>query len=122
MHETGIVQEMFDLLQEEYPTRFNDIVKVQLEAGLLSNIQPILIQNAFEAYVLDHGQFQNTELEVKVLPILAFCDTCKQSFEVIFHRFVCACGKASEQVLQGEELRITQVTFKTKEHEQYNNA
>ena len=117
MHETGIIQEMFDLLQEEYPTRFQEIVKVQLEAGLLSNIQPILIQNAFEAYVLDHQRFQSVELEVKVLPILAFCDACKLSFEVVFHRFVCSCGKPSDKVVQGEELRITQIIFKSKEHE-----
>lgn len=117
MHETGIVQEIFDTLREEYPDRYQEIVKIRLEAGLLSNIQPILIQNAFEAYITGDAWFRNTELEVKVLPILAFCDNCKKSFEVVFHRFVCSCGITSDKVIQGEELRITQVTFKNNEHE-----
>lgn len=117
MHETGIVQDMFDTLRDEYPERYQEIVKIQLEAGLLSNIQPILIQNAFEAYIMEDIRFKDTELEVKVLPILAFCEVCQQSFEVVFHRFVCDCGTPSTQVIQGEELRITQVTFKKNEYE-----
>ncbi|PVH26607.1 hydrogenase maturation nickel metallochaperone HypA/HybF [Sphingobacterium corticibacter] len=112
MHETGIVQEIFDTLQQEYPYRYQSIVKIQLEAGLLSNIQPILIQNAFEAYVIDEPQFAEVELEVKVLPIHAFCENCQEAFEVVFHRFVCNCGTPSSQVIQGEELRISQVIFK----------
>ena len=115
MHETGIVQEIFDTLQQEYPNRYSSIVKIQLEAGLLSNIQPILIQNAFEAYVIDEPQFADVELEVKVLPIHAFCAHCQEAFEVVFHRFICSCGTPSSQVIQGEELRISQVIFK-KEH------
>ncbi len=112
MHETGIVEEIFDTLQQEYPDRYKLIVKIQLEAGLLSNIQPILIQNAFEAYVIDHPQFADVELEVKVLSIHAFCTNCKEAFEVLFHRFVCHCGTPSSQIIQGEELRISQVIFK----------
>lgn len=117
MHETGIVQEIFETLQQEYPSRYSSIVKIQLEAGLLSNIQPILIQNAFEAYVIDEPGFAHVELEVKVLPIHAFCNHCQKAFEVVFHRFVCACGKPSDQVIQGEELRISQVIFKKNNHE-----
>lgn len=117
MHETGIVQEIFDTLQQEYPDRYATIVKVQIEAGLLSNIQPILIQNAFEAYVIDQPQFAQVELEVKVLPIHAYCERCQEPFEVVFHRFVCDCGTPSGKVIQGEELRISQVIFKKHNHE-----
>lgn len=113
MHEIGIVQDIFNTLREAYPERYEKIVKIRLEAGLLSNLQPILIQNAFEAYILDDPHFQDTELEVVVLPIIAYCNACAQTFEVKFHRFVCTCGQASDNIKQGEELRIKSVLFKT---------
>lgn len=113
MHEIGIVQDIFNTLREAYPERYNAIVKISLEAGLLSNLQPILIQNAFEAYILGDPQLQDTELDVSILPIIAYCKSCALPFEVLHHRFVCPCGQSSDTILQGEELRIKSVLFKT---------
>jgi hydrogenase nickel incorporation protein HypA/HybF len=58
MHELSIVRDIFSTLEEAYPGRMQDIIKVEIQAGLLCNIQPILIQNAFEAYVLDEKLFR----------------------------------------------------------------
>lgn len=115
MHELSIVKDIFDTLKEAYPDRYEQISKINIEAGLLSNVQPILIQNAFEAYILDDERFKNTELEVVQLPIIAHCQKCKKDFEVHFHRFVCECGEPSTTIVQGEELRINKVTFKNTE-------
>jgi len=112
MHELGIVKDIFQTLEEAYPDKYEDIIKINLEAGLLSSLQPILIQNAFEAYVLDDERFKDTELEVTILPIIAYCQNCDKQFEVKYHRFVCDCGQPSDKIIQGEELRISQVTFK----------
>ena len=117
MHELGIVKDIFRTLEEAYPDRYEDIVKINLEAGLLSSLQPVLIQNAFEAYVLDDPRFQNTELEVSILPIIAYCKKCEKPFEVKYHRFVCDCGQPSDNIVQGEELRISQVTFQENKNE-----
>ena len=117
MHEIGIVKDIFKTLEEAYPDRYENIIKINLEAGLLSSLQPILIQNAFEAYVLDDVRFKNTELEVSILPIIAYCQHCDKNFEVKYHRFVCDCGQSSDQIVQGEELRISQVTFQENKNE-----
>lgn len=114
MHELSIVRDIFRTLEEAYPGRMQDIIKVEIEAGLLCNIQPILIQNAFEAYVHDEELFQDLELEVKLLPIIAYCKVCTMNFEVHYHRFVCTCGQPSDQIIQGEELRISKVMFNNK--------
>ncbi|MEN5055834.1 MULTISPECIES: hydrogenase maturation nickel metallochaperone HypA [Sphingobacterium] len=114
MHELSIVRDIFSTLEEAYPGRMQDIIKVEIEAGLLCNIQPILIQNAFEAYVLDEALFQDLELEVRLLPIIAYCKVCAMNFEVHYHRFVCTCGQPSDQIIQGEELRISKVLFNNK--------
>ena len=117
MHELGIVKDIFRTLEEAYPDRYEDIIKINLEAGLLSSLQPILIQNAFEAHVLDDVRFKDTELEVTILPIIAYCKNCDAPFEVKYHRFVCNCGEPSDTIIQGEELRISQVTFKEDKNE-----
>lgn len=113
MHEVPIVRDIFNTLQESHPDKFDRITKVQVEAGLLCNVQPILIQNAFEAMILDEPQLAHIDLEVVLLPIIAHCDTCNKPFEVVRHRFVCACGAPSRKIVQGEELRISKVEFLT---------
>lgn len=117
MHELSIVKDIFQTLEQAYPERYEDIIKINLEAGLLSSVQPVLIQNAFEAYILDDPHFRDTELEVSILPIIAYCQKCDARFEVKYHRFVCACGEPSDTIVQGEELRISQVTFKENRNE-----
>lgn len=112
MHEIAIVKDIFKTLEQAYPDTYKQISKIKIQAGLLANIQPILIQNAFEAFILDEVLFRETELEVELLPIIAHCTTCESDFEVRFHRFVCVCGRSSSQIMQGEELRISQVIFK----------
>jgi len=112
MHEIAIVKDIFNTLEQAYPETYKEIIKIKIQAGLLSNVQPILIQNAFEAFITEEPLFRETELEVELLPIIAFCSQCSSEFEVRFHRFVCACGQASDQIVQGEELRISQVIFK----------
>ena len=111
MHEISIVRNVFETLQNTYPDKFERITKVQIEAGLLSNVQPILIQNAFEALIMEEPSLSAIELEVLLLPIIAHCDTCDQDFEVIRHRFVCECGTPSKNIVQGEELQISQIEY-----------
>ncbi|MBV7530925.1 hydrogenase maturation nickel metallochaperone HypA [Chitinophaga sp. sic0106] len=113
MHEVPIVRDIFNTLQESHPDKFDRILKVQVEAGLLCNVQPILIQNAFEALIRDEPHLAHIDLEVVLLPIIAHCETCHQQFEVIRHKFVCACGTPSRKIVQGEELRISKVEFLT---------
>ncbi|SFH31497.1 hydrogenase maturation nickel metallochaperone HypA/HybF [Pontibacter chinhatensis] len=111
MHEASIVRNVFEMLQEAYPDKYKRIIKVQIEAGLLSNIQPILIQNAFEALIVEEPTLASIELEVLLLPIMAHCHTCDKDFEVKRHKFVCECGTPSRNIVQGEELQISRVEF-----------
>lgn len=113
MHELSILSEMVQILREAHNSHFDQITKVQIEAGLLSNVQPVLIQNAFEALVLEQPALAAIDLEIVVLPIIAFCASCGQPFEVSSYRFVCPNGHPSRQLIQGDELRIGKVEFLT---------
>jgi hydrogenase nickel incorporation protein HypA/HybF len=111
MHEISLVRNIFRTLEDEFPADMNRIRGIYLKAGLLSNVQPILMQNAFAAVLEDEPKYHQTSLHVEVLPILIHCDDCDKTTEVQQYRFVCTCGKPSRNVVQGEELLISKVEF-----------
>ncbi len=111
MHEISLVRNIFRTLEEEFPADMNRIRGIYLKAGLLSNVQPILMQNAFAAVLEDEPKYQQTSLHVEVLPILIHCDDCDKTTEVQQYKFVCSCGRPSRNVVQGEELLISKVEF-----------
>ena len=117
MHEVSIIKNIVKTLEENYEGRMDSIVSVEIEAGLLSNVQPILIQNAYEALILDEPKLADVELKVKQLPIIAYCENCDRDFEVVRHKFVCDCGAPSREIVQGDELRISKVAFKNLEND-----
>lgn len=111
MHEVAIIQDILQTLEDNYSDRISSIKKVEIEAGLLCSVQPILIQNAYEAMISYEPKFANIELDVKLLPIIAYCNNCNSNFEVVRHKFVCDCGEPSRNIVQGEELRISRIDF-----------
>jgi hydrogenase nickel incorporation protein HypA/HybF len=111
MHEISLVRNIFRTLTEEFPDKVKHITRIQLRAGILSNVQPILMQNAFDAVVQDEPEYAHIRLEVEVLPVLIHCDVCGATTEVQQYRFICTCGQPSGNIIQGEELLISQVEF-----------
>lgn len=111
MHEISLVRNIFRTLEHEFPNDIANIRGIYIKAGLLSNVQPILMENAFQAVLEDQPQYKKTSLHVEVLPILIQCDDCGKTTEVQQYRFVCTCGKPSKNVIQGEELLISRVEF-----------
>lgn len=115
MHEISLVRNIFRTLEEEFPGEMDRVRGIHLTVGLLSNVQPILMQNAFEAVLETEPRYRQTSLHVEVLPILICCDDCGAITEVKDYRFVCSCGKPSGNIIQGEELLISKVEFSEEE-------
>lgn len=111
MHEISLVRNIFSTLEEEFPEQVLNVRRIYLRVGLLSNVQPILIQNAFEAVLQDESQYKNVSLEVEVLPVLIHCAECDATTEVRHYKFICSCGKPCRNIIQGEELLISKVEF-----------
>ncbi len=112
MHEISLVKNIFYTLEEEFPERIKDLRGIYLTVGILSNIQPLLMQSAFEAVLQEEPQYANASLHVEVLPIKIFCDDCKTETEIHNYTFVCSgCNKPSNKITQGEEMLITKVEF-----------
>jgi hydrogenase nickel incorporation protein HypA/HybF len=109
MHEISLVRNIFRTLEDEFPGEIEKVRGIHLSVGLLSNVQPILMQNAFEAVLEDEPRYKKASLHVEVLPVLIHCDECDKTTEVKSYKFACSCGKPSRNIVQGEELLISKV-------------
>jgi hydrogenase nickel incorporation protein HypA/HybF len=112
MHEVSLVRTIFRTLEEQFPPEERAKLKaVQLKIGPLANVEPILLQNAFNAVMEEEAQgYGDLQLRVNMIPILIQCQACDQQSEVENYRFVCKnCGQPSGNVIQGNELLIESV-------------
>jgi hydrogenase nickel incorporation protein HypA/HybF len=109
MHEVSLVRNIFNTLRSEFSLADLPRIKaINITAGVLANIEPILLQNAFEAVVAtDSPEFAQARLHVTTLPVRVLCLSCQQPTDVQHYTFVCAhCGQPCNNIIQGEELLI----------------
>ena len=111
MHEISLVRNIFKTLEDQFPGEIDRVRAIHLTVGVLSNVQPILMQNAFYAILEDQPIYNKASLHVDVLPILIHCDECNKDVEVHHYKFICSCGKPSRNIIQGEELLTSKVEF-----------
>lgn len=111
MHEISLVRSIFRSLEETLTAEeMSQLSGIDLTVGKLSNVEPILMQNAFEAVLAsEQTRFAHVKLNIEVLPILARCTQCGTTKQVEDYRFVCDCGGAATDILQGNELLISKV-------------
>ncbi|MBJ7882012.1 hydrogenase maturation nickel metallochaperone HypA/HybF [Gelidibacter salicanalis] len=114
MHEIFLIRNTFERIEEEFPEKFERVSEIHLKIGLLSNVQPILLTNAFKAFVMEFPQYYNTKLIIDTLPVIISCK-CGAKTKVKMNRFVCErCKDPCRNIIQGEELFINEIKFKNK--------
>ncbi|MDW3197089.1 MAG: hydrogenase maturation nickel metallochaperone HypA [Cytophagales bacterium] len=112
MHEISLVRNIFRTLEAEFrEDELDKLNQIDLTVGVLSNVEPILMQNAFEAVTEDQQRFLQTKLHVSVVPIIVKCELCGDESEVINYSFKCRNGHPTKNVIQGDELTIARVHF-----------
>ena len=112
MHEISLIRNIFRTLDSEFEAEELDkLSQIELKVGLLSNVEPISMQNAFDAVTQDEQRFLNTKLKVNVVPIIIKCEICGDVSEVKNYLFKCRNGHPTKNVIQGEELLIERVHF-----------
>ena len=114
MHEIYLIRNTFERIEEEFPEKSDRVSEIHLKVGLLINVQPILITNAFKAFVMEFPQYYNTKLVVDTLPVIISCK-CGAETIVKMNRFVCgSCCAPCKNIIQGEELYINEIKFNNK--------
>ena len=113
MHEISLVRNIFNTLESEFSKEELDtMTAIHLRVGLLANVEPILMQNAFEAVTTAEEKYQTVQLNVELIPIEIHCEDCDNNSTIENYKFACStCGKPNNNVVKGTELLIHQVQF-----------
>ncbi len=112
MHEISLVRNIFATIEAQHPDIAPECIqRIYLQVGELSNVEPIAMQNAFEAVIENDTRLQHATLEITVTPVLIYCDDCDKTSGIKNYHFVCPCGKPSKKIVQGDELLITRIEY-----------
>ncbi|MEM6726194.1 MAG: hydrogenase maturation nickel metallochaperone HypA [Bacteroidota bacterium] len=113
MHEISLIRNIFNTLEAEFTQDEQErISAIDLKVGLLSNVEPILMQNALKAVTEAEGRFPNVKLAIEVIPIEIHCTDCDTHSLIENYRFACKdCGQPNNNVVRGTELLIHKVHF-----------
>ena len=111
MHEVSLIRTIFSTLEAEFsPEECALISEIELKVGLLSNVEPQLMQNAFAAVQESSGRFPGVSLKIEVVPIAVYCHACDLESIVKQYRFICSnFHTPTNTVIRGTELLIHRV-------------
>ena len=113
MHETSIVNSIMRTLEREFEAeKLNRLKAIHLKVGILSNIEPRLLHNAYSAYHITNPGYHHVELHIESTTLKIHCEVCDHITDVQKYRFICDnCERPSKNVIQGEEMLIHKVEF-----------
>lgn len=113
MHEASLVQNMFDILESKFSEEeLRTLESIDVHVGLLSNVEPLLLKNAFDAVKLALNKYHHVQLNIETVAIEIYCPTCNAYSKIRHYKFVCThCGIPNNYIVKGMELLINKVHF-----------
>lgn len=112
MHEISLVRQIFRTLDDQFsPEELERLKSIKLKVGLLSNVEPTLLQNAYQAVLATDRQAQSdVTLSVELVPIEIECPSCNKRSTIEDYKFVCHhCMQSTNNIVKGTELLISGV-------------
>ena len=83
MHETSIVNSIIRTLEQEFEAeKLNKMKSIHLKVGILSNIEPRLLYNAYDASHMMNPKYQNVKLEIEMTELKIQCEVCDHITDV----------------------------------------
>ena len=112
MHEVSLIRTVFSTLESEFThEELERLEAIDLQVGLLSNVEPTLLKNAFAAVTQINERFETVTLNIETVPIEVYCSVCDKKTLVKDYKFACSCGLPSKDVVRGTELLIHRIHF-----------
>lgn len=110
MHELGIVYEVINIVDRfAKENNLTKVEKIVLEVGQLSQAIPRFIEECYPAAV-NETNYEETKLEIVVLPANARCEACHEVYNIIEHRKICPiCQGEHYELISGQEFNIKEV-------------
>jgi hydrogenase nickel incorporation protein HypA/HybF len=113
MHEISMVRHMISVLEAEYSRdQLASLQAIDLKIGMMSNVEPQLLLNAFAAVTTAKARYRQVQLNIELVPVRIHCISCNKDSTVENYRFVCAfCGQPNNHLISGTELSIDRLHF-----------
>lgn len=110
MHELGVVIEVVKTIDRIFiEQNLTKIEKIVLQIGELSAMIPAYIKECYPAAV-DGTRFEETKLEIEVIPGTALCKDCNEKFNLIKQQGRCPnCNERNLDLLSGKEFNIKEI-------------
>ena len=110
MHELGIVYEVIKIVDRfAKENNLTKVDKIVLEVGQLSQAIPRFIEACYPAAV-NETDYEDTKLEIIVLPANGKCKVCGEVYNIIENKKVCPqCNGEVYYLLSGQEFNIKEV-------------
>ena len=111
MHEVGIISAMLKTIEKVMvQQKLTKVEKIVLQVGELSGVVPRYMQECFPVAV-HKTRFQDTKLELDIVPGLLKCNACGLEFNGLKHDLTCPiCGNRHDlERLSGDELLIKEI-------------
>ena len=114
MHELSICMSLMEQLEAIARERNADsIVRVELEVGVLSGVEPDLLENAWP--IASSGTIaEQAELHIETGDLVVECSNCGARTNAEPNRLRCsACGSIRTRVVSGDELMLLRVEIES---------
>lgn len=110
MHELSITENLVRILQEQGTSQnFSKVLKVHLEIGALSTIEPDSIVFCFDI-IAKETIAEGAVIEISRVPAVAKCRICHAQCEITAYGESCnSCGSIDLEVLSGKDMIVKNV-------------
>ncbi|MEJ5300575.1 MAG: hydrogenase maturation nickel metallochaperone HypA [Thermodesulforhabdaceae bacterium] len=113
MHETSIAEMLCDIaLEEAKKYSISRVSSLTVQIGEMAAVVPEALKFAFS--IISQGTpLEGAQLNIEIVPIVAWCSQCNEPFEVENFSFKCpGCGMVSDRYLSGQELLLVSIEGK----------
>lgn len=113
MHEISLINSVVKTLEEQFTVEeLSRLQKIDMEIGVFSNIEPLLMQNAFDAVCQTTHKFKGVSLSIESIPVKVFCEACQKTSIIHNYKFICSeCKNPNNNLVSGTEMLIKRVHF-----------
>lgn len=107
MHEYSIIQSLLDMCEEHAKNNnAKEVSKVTVKIGVLSGIEPHLLQVAFDTFK-ENTICEKSEFIMQIQKIIINCNKCNTQSEIEKNEFICpACKSTDIKAIDGEDLQL----------------
>jgi hydrogenase nickel insertion protein HypA len=107
MHEYSIVQALLNQCEENAKAHnAKRVLKVVTKIGVLSGVEPHLLEMAFETFK-EGTLCSEATFEMNIQNIKLHCQKCRDDFEIDELKMVCPkCGTLETTIVDGEEMYL----------------